>query len=187
MNGTLILEKYNKSDLDRCTEKIQKEVLNVTSSFLYIGFLLYECDYEKTYLEKGYSSVVEYAQAELGFKKSSTYNFIKVLLRFGQSKGGFPNYQLTNQYNKYSYSQLVEMLSLSDTQVTCINSDMTIKEIRSFKKSDCPDELVSSVITFQTSGKDTCNYYCPECGFSVRSSGKVDIWCSCSDIPMIQN
>lgn len=73
---------YQSVDLvDGClelTNKIKGSMYNVAKEFVYIGFLLAECDYFETYKEWGYSSIHEYASDRLGLKKSSTYNFINV-------------------------------------------------------------------------------------------------------------
>lgn len=146
-------DRKHMNDLDVVTAKIKQEIVNVTQSFLYIGFLLYECDYEKTYKIKGYNNVIKYAEHELGFKKSSTYNYIKLLHRFGQKKDGFPDYQITNSYNNFTYSQLTEMLSLSDEKIALVNSDMSVREIRLLKHDD----------VFQTSGNEQRVCLCSQC------------------------
>ncbi len=129
-------------NLDSLTNKIRKEIVNIAGSFLYIGFLLWECQTQKIYLERGYKNIYEYALSELGFKKSSTYNFINVCLRFSEYSGASPSYRLSLTYSKYSYSQLVELLSLTDEKISSVTPDMTVKEIKQMKND-----------SFQTSGK----------------------------------
>ena len=130
--GNLAKERTN---LQSTTIKIRDVIQGIAKDFLYIGFLLYEAQFFEYYLEGGYANVFEYAQAELGFKKSSVYNFIRVYDRFGGDiKHYGPNYQITHNWSKYSYSQLCEMLSLSDRQLEAVTPEMTVKDIRLLKQ-----------------------------------------------------
>lgn len=139
---------YSCKQLETVTNRIMQCVYNVTSNFLEIGFRLYECERYKYYSEAGYDSVCDYALSELGFKKSSTRNFIRVYERFcdhdivkkalrtekyGISHG---NYIILQQYKNFSYSQLTELLSLSDPQIEAIAPapEDTVKDIRSKKQ-----------------------------------------------------
>lgn len=144
------LSTYSKSQLETITNRIKQCVYNITSNFVEIGFRLWECEHYQYYLELGYDNVCDYAAAELGFKKSSTRNFIRVYDRFcnheivkraaikynhGYSKSeGI--YCLLHEYKNFSYSQLAELLSLSDEQIKIIepNPEDTIKQLREKKK-----------------------------------------------------
>ena len=98
------------------TEKIKRAMYDVARQFVYIGFLLYEVQEYRYYLEKGYESVYEYAETELGFKRSSTKNFIAINYEFGcrngRETGGIAHQRtisLQSQYEQFNYSQLCEM------------------------------------------------------------------------------
>ena len=139
---------YSCKQLETVTNRIMQCVYNVTSNFLEIGFRLYECERYKYYSEAGYDSVCDYALSELGFKKSSTRNFIRVYERFCDHdivKNAFKsekyeiargNYIILQQYKNFSYSQLTELLSLSDPQIEAIAPapEDTVKDIRSKKQ-----------------------------------------------------
>lgn len=115
-----------------------KEVINaVAKDFCYIGFLLWEVKEYEYYREKGYASVFDYAEQELNFKKRSTYNFINIAETFNTKSGsGAPTMHLDPKYRQYGYTQLTEMLALSDKQKQLIDPGMTIKEIRQVKKEE---------------------------------------------------
>lgn len=139
---------YSCKQLETVTNRIMQCVYNVTSNFLEIGFRLYEFERYKYYSEAGYDSVCDYALSELGFKKSSTRNFIRVYERFCDHdivKNAFKsekyeiargNYIILQQYKNFSYSQLTELLSLSDPQIEAIAPapEDTVKDIRSKKQ-----------------------------------------------------
>jgi hypothetical protein len=153
------MEKSSAPSLHSLTGKIQEELYRVAGSFLYIGYLLWEAKEDKYYLEGGYSDIYAYAQAELGFKKSSTCNFINVCLKFSERAhpgDPKPTYQITNEFKKFSYSQLCEMLSMSDKQHELVSSEMTVKEIREIKKFDS-DPVEDTIV--QTSGQKD-DVYC---------------------------
>lgn len=127
------------------TEKIRRAMFDAARQFVYIGFLLWEVQEYGYYMEKGYASVYEYAERELGFKKSSTKNFIAINYQFG-SRDGRPcgiaherTMTLQPKYEQFNYSQLCEMLSMSDKQREKVTPDMTVKQIRELKKEGEPD------------------------------------------------
>lgn len=129
------------------TEKIKKAMYDVARQFVYIGFLLWEVQEYKYYLEKGYQNVYEYAETELGFKRSSTKNFIAINYEFGRRDEraivGITQQRTMNlqsEYEKFSYSQLCEMLSMSPEKRKAVKPDMTIKQIREIKKRPEPNQ-----------------------------------------------
>lgn len=123
------------------TEKIKRAMYDAARQFVYIGFLLWEVEEYNYYSEKGYQNVYEYAETELGFKRSSTKNFIAINGEFGcedtKKIGGIAHERkmsLQPKYEKFNYSQLCEMLSMSDAKRERVQPDMTIKQIREIKK-----------------------------------------------------
>lgn len=153
------------------TEKIKHAMYDAARQFVYIGFLLWEVQEFGYYNEKGYASVYEYAEKELGFKKSSTKNFIAINYEFG-CRNGLPRgiahqrtMSLQPQYQQFNYSQLCEMLSMSDKQREKVTPDMTVKQIRELKREvepDLPPDMETIPIPLsddpvpsgQTSGRD---------------------------------
>lgn len=137
--------------IDGCsdlTNKIRGALYDIAHSFVYIGFLLAECEAFETFKEWGYSSIHEYAFDQFGFKKSSTYNFINVCKVFSINSSNDVNSSLPfsmnmkDNYKDFNYSQLVEMLSMSEKQRSQVTPDMTVKQIREVKKSsDEPDYI----------------------------------------------
>lgn len=162
-------KEYSCKQLETVTNRIMQCVYNVTSNFLEIGFRLYECERYKYYSEAGYDNVCDYALSELGFKKSSTRNFIRVYERFcdhdivkkalrtekyGISRG---NYIILQQYKNFSYSQLTELLSLSDPQIEAIAPvpKDTVEDIRKKKRglNEAADQWLHDSIIEAVGGK----------------------------------
>lgn len=143
ISAVYVSNDEHNDDCLKFTNKIKSAFYNIAREFVYIGFLLAECDYFETYKEWGYSSIHEYASDRLGLKKSSTYNFINVCKAFTEPTECMPcSYFMKDKYENFNYSQLVEMLSMSDKQRSQVTPDMTVKQIRQVKKSsDEPDYI----------------------------------------------
>lgn len=141
-----VKDDFKFISLESTTKKINETMDKVKNDFMYIGFLLWEVNHFKYYESKGYCSVVEYAEKELGFKQSSTYNFISICEKFSAKKeSGYPTMQLDQKFKDYNFTQLVEIKSLNVEQLKSINSNMSKKQIRE-KKKELKKELENNVI-----------------------------------------
>lgn len=123
-------------NLNDVTKKINNTLDKIKDDFVYIGFLLWEANYYKHYLAKGYVSIVEYAEKELNFKKSTTYNFISVCEKFSskREKDGYPSMNLDPKFKDFSFTQLIEIKTLSLEHMDSFNSNMSKREIIEKKK-----------------------------------------------------
>lgn len=164
MNAMQDLSVSHLHGYNGVTEKIKRAMYESAKQFVYIGFLLREVKEYKYYEEGSYKNVYEYAEFELGFKISSTKNFIAIAETFGVQEytyGGklHKEYKMCLQpkYEKFNYSQLVELLAMSDQQRNKAKPDMTVKQLREIKKAPIVeqvtmDELEAKAIG-QTSGQ----------------------------------
>lgn len=183
------------------TQKIKQAMYDAAKQFVYIGFLLWEVRTYEYFYENNYSSVYEYAEAELGFKRSSTKNFIAICENFSKRD---PNYKLPTMFlderwSDYQYSQLTEMLAMSSKQREETRPYMTVKQLRQMKKKPVIEQVtmeeLEACASGQTSGpkeeKQACtvnNYWadlekgavkelCTMSGqrYNPRSSYKIEI------------
>ncbi len=95
--------------------------------------ILLEVREKKLYLgdtEHEFKNVYEYAEVTLGFKKSSTANYIGICERFCETRTG----NLLPEYKNFSYTQLAEALPIADLEKAGVTPDKTVKEIRSIRK-----------------------------------------------------
>lgn len=125
------------------TNKIKQAMYNVAQQFVYIGFLLWEVQEYGYFREHGYENVYQYAEVELDMKKTTVKNLMGINYAFGcrndRERGGIANSRtisLQVPYEKFKYSQLTEMLSMSPAQRKQVTPDMTVKQIREIKKAD---------------------------------------------------
>lgn len=122
-------------------DKIRKEVERAADNWLHIAYYVYELNYFG-YYKKHFDNIVDCCQANFGFKKSTTYNFINIVEQFADNVGmvkskpklqyvGFNDF--FNAVRQWSYSQLVAMLSLSDKQREQATPEMSAREIKRLK------------------------------------------------------
>ena len=118
---------YEDMPYQECKEFINTRLQSMTRDFIAIGYYLkYVRDHE-LYLEDGYKDVFEFSQNEFGMKRSTVNHCIRINSEF--SVGGnspIPD----NQYEKFSKSQLQEMLYIPEEKRENVTPEMTVKEIR---------------------------------------------------------
>lgn len=125
------------------TQKIRQAMYESAKQFVYIGFLLREVKEYGYYKEANFADVYEYAECELSFKRSSVKNFIAIAENFGTRQYEYLGVRreertmsLQPKYEQFQYSQLVELLGMSEKQRAQAKPDMTVKQLRQIKKSD---------------------------------------------------
>lgn len=112
--------------------------------YMRLGFHLSEfraCEYYKDF---GYLTLEEFCDVNLGLDKGAVSRCINVYKQFnasndvtysaGLKKRGCAM-DLSERWKDYSYTQLCEMLPLSESDRKKITPDMTVKQIREYKKS----------------------------------------------------
>jgi hypothetical protein len=108
---------------------IYEDINDIKHKFVDIGFRLAEAQRFNYPEELGYNNIHELAEHLFGFKKSTTYSLINVYQRFGSKM------KLLPEYEKFSQSQLTEMCSLPEYLLHHVKPDMTIQDIRDYKKA----------------------------------------------------
>jgi len=133
MNNLVEIRKY----MDY-VNSINDGIKNIVSRFLIIGKCLNKVKEEELYKLEGYSNIYEFSKDKFNFGETSTKNFINVFLRFTDSKEA----KLKNEYEKYSFSQLVELLPVSEDGINNYDPKMSVQEIKQVKKeSQLTDDL----------------------------------------------
>ena len=114
----------DKVTLPDITFSLKASMVQLADKFFEIGEKLSFIQDYKLY-SPTYKNLLEYSSSEFGLSKNQTYNFINVFKKF--------NYP---QYKDFQYSNLVEMLNMSDEQLKKVSSNTTVKELREIKKED---------------------------------------------------
>lgn len=133
------------------TETIQKDLQEWKTNFFYLGVHLIDLYTSNAYATEPYSIgtlqvegwkvpvgagnccstfFFAYCFGKFGLDKSQVSRYMNIVSEFGDGLRGFKN-----MWDKFSYSQLVELLPLSAEQRKPVKASWTIKQIRDYKKS----------------------------------------------------
>ena len=143
---------------------IHRDLSDIRQRYIALGFHLEEnrrCAYYENF---GYIDFYEFCEKNFSLDKAAVSRCINVWKQFCLVQNGSSKMFLDSRYEKYNYSQLCEMLPLSDKQRREIKPDMTVKEIREKKrqwkeekskaKKVSEEKVVTSQLEQQTSGSD---------------------------------
>lgn len=115
------------------------DLTDIRKFYIRLGFHLDEFNRICGYADFGYASLEDFCEVNLGLDKSAVSRCINVYREFNASnvlsedKGCAM--ELAEAWKDYSYTQLCEMLPLTPEERRKVTPDMTIKQIREFKKS----------------------------------------------------
>ena len=126
----------NKS-LQSQTNAIRKLMYQMKANMFEIAVRLKAIQDGKLYEADGFEDVQDYAEQVFGYKKSMTYNLLRVADSFILKDGRAFKSIIAHDNNDYTVSQLQEVLTIEPVDVitldknAVISPDMTTKQIRS--------------------------------------------------------
>ncbi|MGN0535220.1 MAG: hypothetical protein ACI4IR_04375 [Eubacterium sp.] len=162
--------------LNDYTDKINRAIFDIKKNYFYIGGLLNEINGTDKYKELGYSSIVDYCESTFGFKKTFTYDLMKVQKKFNDGT----IFNIADRFKNYDFSKLVLMSSMNDFQLAKCKSDMTVQELKDIKKnryhSACAENLKSTDnnSTLSDSSKSVLDFVCALEGKSDSHSVRAE-------------
>ena len=123
-----VMERYKtyqeyKAELD-------SELSKTAEGFVRIGYLLRLAEDTDILKESGYSSVVEFAQAEYNIDKTQVSRFININKKFAE--GGYSD-RLQENYRGFGYAKLTLMLQLPEAVNEELTPDYSKSEIQQIK------------------------------------------------------
>jgi hypothetical protein len=142
------LEWYRNLQYEDAKGFIQDNINNTCRSFVAIGYYLKYIRDNQMYINDGYESIWEFAQAEFGISKSQASKFMSINDRFSKD-GNSP--VLMDTYKDFSSSKLSEMLYLSDEQLEQVTVGTTVAQIREIKQ---PEKKNTCIIKNDLEGTD---------------------------------
>lgn len=104
---------------------IKDDMVVILDKFFDIGKTLSYIQEHKLFKLKDYKNFIEFCKKEFSLSKNQAYNLVAIYERFNKP-----------EFKAFNYSQLTEMLSLSDEQLQKVNEKMSSKKIREIKKDD---------------------------------------------------
>lgn len=128
------------------------DLTDIRKYYIRLGFHLDEFSRNHYYRDFGYYTLEDFCEKNLGLDKGAVSRCINVYKQFNASndvsyEAGCKTIgsamELSERWKDYSYTQLCEMLPLSEEARNNITPDMTVKQIREYKKSK-KDKSVAS-------------------------------------------
>lgn len=117
----------------QCYSYIQSDSADLKHRYISLGFHLNEFHQKQFFRDFGFDNLYDFAFDNFGLKQSAVSRCINVWQRFCLKQNGICKISIDDAYQDYNYSQLTEMLPLSDVELRHITPNMTVKQIRDFK------------------------------------------------------
>ena len=142
-------------------QSLERELSNLKTGFIRVGYVLRKIDDTKGYEQDGYKSVAEFAKAEYGLSASTVSRFMAINEKF--SLDGYSE-RLDPKYIGFRQSIMGEMLGLPDQDldlVTPETSRQDVRELKQFNKQEpekgIADDLRNLIETYFRENKDELN------------------------------
>ena len=130
--------------------ELDSELSKTAEGFVRIGYLLRLAEDTDILKESGYSSVLEFAQAEYNIDKTQVSRFININKKF--SEGGYSD-RLQEKYRGFGYSKLTLMMQLPDTVNEELTPDYSKSEIQQIK-NQIDEENKTTDLEIMMEGQD---------------------------------
>ena len=147
---------------------ISKDLADIKKSYFRLGFHLNEFDENKYYQQFGFTSLADFALHNWGLEASFVSRCIAVFRFTAQYTGSIPTMFQQEKYKLYSYSQLVEMISMDEDTLRKCSPGYTVKELREIKKA--AKKKRNKIATSQFSAVESQNLLSRENLFSLHGA-----------------
>ena len=129
MNGVQVIDQ--KKEYKRLNGVISNSMKNLESNYIRLAVALHEIDAGQFYILDGYKSVVEYAKEKYGIQKTTVYNYLGLVDRFGLTADSKP---------LYTSQQMIAMLPAlrGSAEISDFTPDMSVREIKAKAKQFIP-------------------------------------------------
>ena len=123
---------------------LYSDLTDIRKYYIRLGFHLEEFSRFEYFRDFGFISLYDFCESNLGMDKGSVSRCINVYRTFNSSlsfsfKNGVKTrgsaMEIADEWKDYSYTQLCEMLPLSKEQRSSITPDMSVSQIREYKKN----------------------------------------------------
>ena len=140
------------SQYQAAKEEIKSNLGGIIKSFVRIGWLLTRIDASGAYRQDGYKSIAEFAKSEYNMTASGVSRFMDVYQKYS-IEGDTP--ELQEKYRDFNFSQLSEMLQLTDREREIFEPEDKREAIRDYKAFQKENEAdPSRLLTWMEEPKD---------------------------------
>jgi hypothetical protein len=101
-----------------------------TRNCVAIGYYLQWFQMGKGYKELGYKTFPDFAKKAFGLGSSAAYNYINLCIKFSEYVNNEPTPALSQEFERFSTSQLVAMLDFSSEEISKIDENTTVRDIK---------------------------------------------------------
>lgn len=112
-------------------QSLERELNNLKTGFIRVGYVLRKIDDTKGYEQDGYKSVAEFAKAEYGLSASTVSRFMAINEKF--SLNGYSE-RLDPKYIGFRQSIMGEMLGLPDQDLDLVTPETSRQDVRELKQ-----------------------------------------------------
>lgn len=112
-------------------QSLERELSNLKTGFIRVGYVLRKIDDSKGYEQDGYKSVAEFAKAEYGLSASTVSRFMAINEKF--SLDGYSE-RLDPKYIGFRQSIMGEMLGLPDQDLDLVTPETSRQDVRELKQ-----------------------------------------------------
>ena len=125
---------------------VSSAINGVVKNYITIGYQLNKL-LDVDLIRLGYIDIYDFVKKNFNLGITSTKNMMAVAsMVVDVDKSSNWNLSLKDEFKEFNYTQLVEMVSMSDDEIKKINSSMSVKEIREFKKFSNVDSFILNEI-----------------------------------------
>ncbi len=141
--GDFYVDGEASEDAYHSLKYLYSDLTDIRKYYIRLGFHLSEFKDNEYYMDFGYLTLEEFCDVNLGLDKGAVSRCINVYKQFNASHdvtccAGIKTIgcamDLSERWKNYSYTQLCEMLPLSDEDRKKVTPDMTVKQIRELKR-----------------------------------------------------
>ena len=111
------------------------EIKSLTNNFINIGFYLNKIKENSLFLSLGFKDIYDFSESKYKLSKTTTKNFIAIYNRFCDKNSKC----LQRKFDNFSFSQLVELVSVDDNELVHYSPMQTVKEMRISKLNNTID------------------------------------------------
>ena len=160
---------------------ITRDLNDIKCSYFRLGFHLNEFDCCKYYQQFGFTCLSDFALHNWGFEPSFVSRCIAVFKFTAKYSGSIPTMFQQEKYQPYSYSQLVEMISMDEDTLRRCFPTYSVRELRELKRNA---KKKKQIATSQSSVVESKGMLCREdinnlhgaaLSAKIRAVGSVDV------------
>lgn len=137
---------------------IARDLNDIKRSYFKLGFHLDEFDRCKYWQQFGYTSLSDFALHNLGLEPSFVSRCIAVFKFTAQYSGALPTMFQEEKFKPYSYSQLVEMISMDEDTLRRCSPNYSVRELREIKKNAKKKKQIATSQSSDSASKNMLAY-----------------------------